>query len=141
MELQSLLAEFEILKEYDQVLSHVSSLFHELLHSRAVLECRYSLRLVLFPSMVFLDYQMESKQLELCHFVLKKTRDLLDCGMDDIQPIENSLQLIDDKLSYTTGPNGGNRCSARNNFGTNLWTSAPNVNFGTNWIFSSSESW
>ena len=24
-----------------------------------------------------------------------------------------------------------NRCSARNNFGTNLWTSAPNVNFGT----------
>ena len=94
MELQSLLAEFEILKEYDQVLSHVFSLFHELLRCRAVLECRYSLRLVLFPSMVFLDYQMESKQSELCHFVLKKTRDLLDCGMDDIQPIENSLQLI-----------------------------------------------
>ena len=94
MELQSLLAEFEILKEYDQVLSHVSSLSHELFHSRAVLEYRYSLRLVLFPSMVFLDYQMESKQLELCHFVLKKTRDLLDCGMDDIQPIENSQQLI-----------------------------------------------
>ena len=37
---------------------------------------------------------MESKQLKLCYFVLKKTRDLLDCGMDDIQPIENSLQLI-----------------------------------------------
>ena len=102
MELQSLLAEFEILKEYDQVLSHVSSLFHELLHSRAVLECRYSLRLVLFPSMVFLDYQMESKQLELCHFVLKKTRDLLDCGMDDIQPIENSLQLIVDYRTCST---------------------------------------
>ena len=30
----------------------------------------------------------------------------------------------------------GNRCSARvtsatDNFGTNLWTSAPNINFGT----------
>ena len=63
-----------------------------MLNFRAMVECRYSLRLVLFPSMVSLDYQMESKQSELYHFVLEKTGDPLDCGMDDIQPFESSLK-------------------------------------------------
>ena len=69
-------------------------LFDELFHFRVMLECRYSLHLVLFPSMVSLDYQMESKQLELYHFVLEKTRDPLDCGMDDIQPFDSSVTVM-----------------------------------------------
>ena len=53
--------------------------------------------------------------------------------------IKDQINRIDDLylrtrlyiLKDTVGFSRGNQCSARNNFGANLWTSTPNVNFGT----------
>jgi len=45
--------------------------------------------------------------------------------------MEISESRLLDLRNDTSDEVSGNRCSAWNNFGKNLWTSAPYVNFGT----------